>query len=330
MKVFITGADGVLGNNLVRILLERSCKLKVFIETGRKAAYLEELEAEKCYGSILDYPKLLEAVKGSDIIIHAAAKTDTWPPRHSDYWKVNVEGTRNIIAAAREAGVKRLLHIGTANSFGPGDEESPGDETRPYAAGRYKLDYMCSKYAAQQLVLEAVKKDGLDALVLNPTFMIGPYDAKPSSGTMILAVYDGKMPGYPPGGRNFVYVKDVAVAIANAMEKGKKGECYILGNENLSYKEAFSKMASALGVKAPSLKMPRFLTLAYGGLLSTASSLFRFTPSITYPLALISTEKHYYTSKKAVSELGMPQTPLNEALREAVEWFRDKGYINNK
>ncbi|MFO7755901.1 MAG: NAD-dependent epimerase/dehydratase family protein [Bacteroidales bacterium] len=327
MKVFITGSDGVLGNNLVRVLLERSCDVKVFIEEGRKAAYPQELEVDKCYGSILDYPGLLEAVKGSDIIIHAAAKTDTWPPKHIDYWKINVEGTKNIISAAREAGVKRLLHIGTANSFGPGDEESPGDETRPYAAGRYKLDYMCSKYAAQTLVLEAVEKEGLDALVLNPTFMIGPYDSKPSSGTMILAVNDGKMPGYPPGGRNFVYVKDVAVAIANAIEKGRKGECYILGHENLSYKEAFRKMASALGVKPPALKMPRVLTLAYGGLLSTASSLFRFTPSITYPLALISTEKHYYTSRKAVSELEMPQTPMEEALREAVAWFRDNGYI---
>lgn len=330
MKVFITGADGVLGNNLVRILLERSCDIRVFIEEGRKAAYLEELDVEKYYGSILDYNGLQEAVQGCDIIIHAAAKTDTWPPRHLDYWKVNLEGTRNIIAAAREAGVKRLLHIGTANSFGPGDEKNPGDETRPYASGRYKLDYMSSKYAAQELVLDAVEKGGLDAVVLNPTFMIGPYDAKPSSGTMILAVNDGRMPGYPPGGRNFVYVKDVAVAIANAMEKGKNGECYILGNENLSYKQAFGKMAAALDVKAPARKIPRLLTLAYGGLLSTASSLFRFTPSVTYPLALISTEKHYYTSKKAVNELDMPQTPLEEALREAVAWFRDHGYMNKK
>jgi len=329
MKVFITGADGVLGNNLVRILLNRGHKVRVFIETGKKAACLEGLDIEKSSGSILDYDALKAAMSGSDIIIHAAAKTDTWPLRHVNYWKINVEGTRNIINAFKETGAKRLLHIGTANSFGPGDENDPGDENRPYAAGRYKLDYMSSKYAAQQEILRVVKEDGLDALVLNPTFMLGPYDSKPSSGTMILAVNSGKIPGYPPGGRNFVYVKDVAVAIANAIDMGKKGECYILGNENLTYKEAFLKMAGALNVKAPSVKMPGLLTIIYGALISVASSLFRFTPSVTYALALISTEKHFYSSEKAVRELDMPRTSIDEALSEAVKWFRENGYIKN-
>lgn len=327
MKVFITGADGVLGNNLVRLLLNRAYEVKVFIETGKKAACLEDLDIERSSGSILDYDELKAAMHGCDIIIHAAAKTDTWPSRHVDYWKINVEGTRNIINAFKETGAKRLLHIGTANSFGPGDESNPGDESSPYAAGRYKLDYMSSKYAAQQEILASVKEEGLDAVVLNPTFMLGPYDSKPSSGTMILALNSGKIPGYPPGGRNFVHVGDVAVAIANAIDKGKKGECYILGNENLTYKEAFRKMARALDVKAPSVRMPGVLTLIYGTLISVASSLFRFTPSLTYAMALISIEKHFYSSEKAAGELDMPRTPIDEALSEAVRWFRENGYL---
>lgn len=329
MKVFITGADGILGNNLVRILLDRGYDTRVFIETGREAKYLEGLPISKTYGSILNPEELRIAMEGSDVVIHAAAKTDTWPPRHESHWMVNVEGTNNMIRAAMDLNIERFIHIGTANSFGPGDENDPGDETREYTGGKYRLDYMCSKYAAQKLVLEAVREEGLNAIILNPTFMIGPYDSKPSSGTMIMAVNDRKIPGYPAGGRNFVYVRDVANAIANAIVKGRIGECYILGNENLTYREAFGKMAGALGVKAPGMKMPGFLTLAYGGVLSIASGIFRFTPPVTYPLALISTEKHFYSSAKAVRELELQQTPLNEALREAVQWFRENNYLKN-
>lgn len=318
----------MLGNNLVRMLLEHNYDIKVFIETGKKAQYLQELDMERSWGSILNYEELKNAMKGYDVVIHAAAKTDTLPPRDKNYWKINVEGTRNVIAAVKELGISRLIHIGTANSFGPGDEYDPGDESKPYAGKKFKLDYMCSKYAAQQEVLKAVKNEGLDAVILNPTFMIGPYDSKPSSGTMILAVDQGKLPGYPVGGRNFVYVKDVAQAIINAIDRGRTGECYILGNENLTYKEAFEKMARVLSVKAPSLEVPRCLTLAYGGLLSLSASIFRFTPPVNYPMALISTEKHFYSSKKAVDKLGMPQTPVDDAFEEAIKWFRDNSYIN--
>jgi dihydroflavonol-4-reductase len=329
MKIFITGADGILGNNLVRILIEHGYDIKIFIETGKKARYLEGLDIERTWGSILNYEELKDAMKSCDLVIHAAAKTDTWPTKHESYWKVNVEGTKNIISAVKELGIPRMIHIGTANSFGPGDKTDPGNENKPYAAGKNKLDYIRSKYSAQKEVLKAVKEDGLDAVIMNPTFMIGPYDSKPSSGTMILAVNKGKVPGHPAGGRNFVYVGDVANAIVNAIGKGEKGECYILGHENLTYKEAFGKMAEALGVKAPGMSMPRLLTLAYGGVMSVTAKIFRFKPSVSYPMALISTENHFYTSAKAVNELGMPQTPISEALREAVKWFRDNNYIEN-
>lgn len=327
MKVFISGADGILGNNLVRMLIDSGHEVKVFIETGKEARYLEGLAIERSFGNILNYKELKSAIQGYEIVIHAAAKTGTLPSKHESYWKVNLEGTKNIIAVVKELGVRRLIHVGTANSFGPGNEKEQGNETKPFTAGKYGLDYISSKKAAQDEVLKAVREDGLDALVVNPTFMIGPYDSKPSSGAMILAVYKGKIPGYPTGGRNFVYVRDVANAIIASIDKGKKGECYILGNENLSYKDAFEKMAAALGVKAPSIKMAGMITLAYGRLLSAAEAIFRFTPSVNYPMALISTEKHFYSSEKAIRELGMPQTPVSEALAEAVAWFRDNKYI---
>lgn len=327
MKIFISGADGILGNNLVRMLIDKGHEVKVFLEPGKEAKYLDGLAIERAYGSILNYNELKSAIRGYDIVIHAAARTDTSPPKQEIYWKVNLEGTKNMLAAASELGVKRLIHVGTANSFSPGDEFEQGNETKPFTAGKYGLDYINSKKAAQDEVLRAVREDGLDALVVNPTFMIGPYDSKPSSGAMLLALYKGKIPGYPTGGRNFVYVRDVADAIIAAIDKGKKGECYILGNENLTYKEAFEKMATVLGVKAPSIKMSRIVTLSYGRLLSTAGAIFRFTPSINYPMTLISTEKHFYSSDKAIRELGMAQTPVSVALAEAVAWFRENKYM---
>jgi dihydroflavonol-4-reductase len=326
MKVLLTGPDGVLGNNLVRKLIETNYAVRVLIQQGKTAPLLEGLNIEKEYGDILNKDDLVRAIKGCDIIIHAAAMTDTWPCRHEKYWRVNVDGTRNMIEASREAGVKRFLHIGTANSFGPGNRQSPGTEISEYVADRYGVDYISSKYKAHKLVLEEVEK-GFDAVVLNPTFMIGPYDAKPSSGAMILAVNSGKVPGYPTGGRNFVYVKDVAEAIVNAIELGRKGESYILGNVNLNYKEIFQKMADTLGVKAPRRALPRVATLSYGALMSFLATVFRFSPSVSYPLALISTEEHFYDPFKAVTELKMPQTPIETALNDAVAWFRQNGYL---
>lgn len=326
MKVLLTGPDGVLGNNLVRKLIENNFEVRVLIQTGKTAPLLDGLNIEKEYGDILVKDDLKRVVQGCDVIIHAAAMTDTWPCRHEVYWKVNVDGTINMIEAAREAGVKRFLHIGTANSFGPGNKQHPGTELSGYSAGKYGVDYISSKYEAHKVVLEEVEK-GFDAVILNPTFMLGPYDAKPSSGAMILAVNSGKIPGYPTGGRNFVYVKDVAQAIVNAIELGKAGESYILGNENLNYKEIFTKMASALGVKAPRRALPRFATLSYGALMSFAATIFRFSPKVSYPLALISTEEHFYDPSKARTELKMPQTPIEAALDDAVSWFRQNGYI---
>jgi len=329
MKVLLTGPDGILGNNLVRLLIESGYEVIAFVETGRRAKYLEGLQVEIVHGNILKPEDIEKASENCDVIIHAAAKTDTWPCKHSSYWDINVTGTRNVISAASKNRVKRLLHIGTANSFGPGSKANPGTEENPYEGKKYGLDYMCSKQAGQEEVLKEVSENDLDAVILNPTFMIGPYDSKPSSGAMIMAIYKGKAPGYPKGGRNFVYVKDVAKAIVNAISMGKKGECYILGNENLDYREIFGKIAKAVGVNPPKRSLPVFITLFYGRLMSFMGWLFRLYPAVNHPLAKISTEEHYYTSKKAVEQLHMPQTPIEFALEESVSWFRSNGYMDN-
>ncbi len=327
MHIFVTGADGLLGNNMVRLLLKDGHKVKVFIQTGKDEGYLKGLDIDVSHGDLLNYSELLEAMRGAEVVINAAAVTDTWPNQGHLYWKVNVDGVQNVIQAVKENDVKRLIHVGTANSFGPGDMSSPGTEKNAFAGADYKLDYITSKYKAQEMILKEVNENNLPALIVNPTFMIGPYDVKPSSGKMIISVIQGKVPGYAPGGRNFVYVKDVAQAIVNAVEKGKVGECYILGSTNLSYKDMFAKIAGLFDVKPPSLGIPGFAVLIYGKILSIIGKLSGKEPVISYPLAVISNEDHYYSSEKAVRELGMPQTDIDFAISESVEWFKDKKYL---
>ena len=157
--------------------------------------------------------------------------------------------------------------------------------------------------------------------------MIGPYDSRPSSGAMILALYKNKVPGYSLGGKNFTAVKDVATAMTNAITMGEIGQCYILGNFNLTYKESFEKMAAAIGAKAPTRKFSSKVVIAYGTLSSFLASVFKYHPSITKELAVLSSEHHYYSAEKAHKELLMPQTPIETAALECFEWFKENGYL---
>ncbi|MBK8702509.1 MAG: NAD-dependent epimerase/dehydratase family protein [Saprospiraceae bacterium] len=322
MKIIITGADGFVGSNLVRELLSRGHSLIAFVEEGRPTPTLEGLPIEKSYGNLLDPAGLRRAMRGCDALIHVAAVITIWPYRSSIQQRVNIEGTRHAMEAALAEGLKRVVHVGTANSFGFGGKADPGDETRPYQCGKYGLDYMDTKYAAQQLVLSMVKEKGLPALVVNPAFMIGPFASPKGTGLIIEAVYRDKIKGYTRGGRCYVSVKDVCVAIANALEMGTVGECYILGNENLSYKEIFTAIAEVTGGKPPAGQLPGFLVKSYTWLATMWARLRGKQPLVSYPMGLMSLEEHYYSPAKARRELQLPQTPIKIAIQEAFDWMK--------
>jgi len=330
MKVLVTGPDGVLGSNLVRELISRGHDVTAFTEAGKPSPTLENLPIKMVSGNLLDRTTINEITKGIDIVVHCAALTTVFPARSAIVNKVNVDGTQYIVDACLENKVQRLIFVGSANSFGPGKIAELGNETKPFIGAKYKLDYIESKFKAKNLVLDAVKNRGLDAIVVCPTFMIGPYDSKPSSGAMILGVYNKKIPGYTLGGKNYVAVKDVAVAIANGITTGKKGECYILGNDNLTYKAAFEKMAAVVGVTAPKRRLPTRLVITLGWLTSKFATWFRYYPAFTYEMARISTEDHYYSSQKAQDDLALPHTPLDVALKESFDWFEKNGYLKKK
>lgn len=325
MKVFVTGADGMLGSSLVRVLLDRGADVSVLIHPASKGITLEGLPVERYSGDVLDPVSLGRFISGYDAVIHAAASTSTWPSRSALVRRINIEGTANVIEASLAAGVRRFIYVGSGSSVNAAPV--PGSRY-PFPAARYRLDYIDSKYCALQLVMEAASKRGLPALAVLPTFMIGPYDTLPGSGKMILAVASGRLKFYTSGGRNFVSSSDVAVATANALEKGLTGKWYIAGNENLTYREFFTKVASVVGRPRPRIMMPGWLVKGFGLAGELTGRLLHRAPLLSYPMARISCDRNWVQSDDAVRELAMPQTDIEVAIAECYQWFVTHGYVN--
>ncbi|MEA3496278.1 MAG: NAD-dependent epimerase/dehydratase family protein [Bacteroidota bacterium] len=327
MKILVTGADGFLGNNIIRELLVRKYDVKVFLQKNRPDTF-NELKIEKYTGDILEPESIIEASQDCDFIIHTAANTSVWPSKSKIVREVNIKGTQNIVNASLKNKIKRLVYIGTANSFGFGTINNLGNETKEFNSQKYGLDYITSKYEAQQFVIDSVKNKGLNAIILNPTFMIGPFDFKPTNRSLLLALINGALPGYSKGGRNFLHIKDAAFATCNALEKGKIGECYILGNENLTYKEFYKIAATQLKTKRPKLLIPKPFILFYGLLSETIAFITKKEPTLSYKMSKISIDTNFFSSEKAVKELGLPQTPIATAIDDAVDWFKSNNVIN--
>ena len=331
MKVFLTGTSGLLGSNVLIALQKQNYEVRALFRNehdARKHRKIKDIEV--VMGDITDADTMQRGVAGCDVIIHAAADTGLWPSRCRAYEQTNVQGTVNLIEAGKKANIQRMISVSTANALGFGTKQQPGDESTLPRFAEYGLGYMETKYLAQELLLHQVRDNGFPGIVVNPTFMIGPHDHKPSSGRMVLAVYERKVPGYPVGGKNYVYVGDAATAIVNAIAHGRVGECYILGNENLSYQEAFTKMARVVGGAPPKFGIPPSLTKAFGLLGSVYGTLSGKAPNVSYKMARVSCDGHYFTAAKAVRELHMPQTPIDVAIAECFNWFKENGYLSKQ
>ena len=329
-RVLVTGGDGFLGSNIVRELLSREYTVRVMVESNRDSPTLVGLPVERISGDIRVLQDVEAAVAGCGFLIHAAASTSIWPVKSRLLEEINVEGTRNVVRAALSNGIKKMVYVGSANSFGFGSKSQPGDEHKPYQSAQYGLGYMDTKYEAHCLVLDSIRQEGLPAAIIAPTFMFGPFDSKPGSGRVILAVAAGQVPGFSTGGRCYIHVKDVACGASSALVHGVVGESYILGNENLTYKEIFEKIAVVAGVQAPRIFFPSAISKTVGFLASLYGNLFKVEPKISLQMAKIASHEHYYSSAKAVRELSLPQTPIKTAIEDALRWFYDNGYINGQ
>lgn len=329
--VFLTGANGFLGHNLTRQLIGSGYRVTAFILPGTSTQFLQPhplLDIRE--GSLLSYPDVLAAMKDCDSIIHAGANTTVSPARDPMIYQVNVNGTRHVMEAALALKVRKMVHIASASIFGYGTLDRPGDENSPFSCGHFHMDYHGSKLAAYEELQQAVRERGLPAVTVCPTFMLGAYDAKPSSGAMLLALYQGKIPGYTSGGRNYIHVRDVVAGIVNALEYGRDGEAYIFGNRNLNYKDVFELMADVMHIDPPGLYVPDFAIKIFGAFNSAAAWLTDKAPTISYEMTRVACAGFYYSAQKAVDELDLPQTPLETAVADAMNWFLENGYIEGR
>lgn len=328
-KIFLTGATGMQGSNLIRLLTDKGYFVKALAEPGADTSTIDNIKnTSVCFGNILSSQFLTEETRGIDYVIHAAASTSVVPARDKKVIEVNLYGTKNIISACHKNNVKKLIYVGSANSFGYGTFELPGNETSPFNSGKFGLDYIDSKYEAYKLVLKAANDSIVSACVVCPTFMFGKYDSGKGSGSMIIAVAKNKLPGYTNGGRNFVYVNDVAQAIANCIVLGKNGEAYVLGHQNLKYKDAFGIIGAVIGTTPPKIYIPSWASLSYGLLNEYFCFLLKKKPTVTFAISKIGNEGFYYDCTKAVVELKMPQSPIDVAIRECYEWLKLKNHIS--
>ena len=334
-RVLVTGANGFLGRHLVAELLRRGYPVRALVRSGGAVPaalpLLQSLPIEVCEFDLAPAASkatMTSLAAGCGAIIHAAALAQVNPARNPAVVLANLGATENVLRMSRQKGIGRLVYVGTANVFGFGSKTRPGDETRPYAGRRYGLDYMDSKRAATNLVLRAVAREQLPAVLVHPTFMLGPGDAKPTSGALLLELLAGRLPGYPLGGKNYVHVHDVAVATINALTQGRVGESYILGNENLSYKEAFALMAAVMEVTPP--RWPVLPPLAnFYGMLCDLKALFTGRPAqVNSAMVAVANDGHYFTPQKARTELALPQTSIHQAIGEAFDWFKTHGYVS--
>ncbi len=325
MKVIVTGADGLLGSNVVRVLLEYGYKVGAFLQRGKPTPTLDGLPIDRHEGDLLDYSSLVQAFSGYAAVIHVAANTRVWPSRSQIVWDVNVTGTINVLDAVEQVQADRLICIGTANSFTPGTKVSPGDETTGFGCKKYGLDYIDSKYEALTIIRQRVRDRKVPALVIHPTFMIGPYDSTPSSGVMLLRLLQGRIPGYTDGGKSWTHVRDVATAVVNGLTMGVIGESYITGNWNLTYKEFFDLASHTLGVQPPKRHVPLPLALLAGAAASAQAVITRKPPLLSYHMAKVGVDGHYYDSEKARRVLALPKTGMDVAVRECVDWLIANG-----
>jgi dihydroflavonol-4-reductase len=322
MHILVTGATGLVGNNVVRMLLDRGDTVRVLVRSTSDPRPLTGLLVERALGDVRDKEALVGALEGVDWVIHSAAVVQIGWRGLAFQRAVNVEGTRNVAQAARQHGV-RMIHVSSVDALGIGTPEEPGHEDMP-STGHVECPYVLSKREAEAALQEEVAK-GLHAVIVNPAFMLGKWDWKPSSGQMLLEIASGMGLFAPPGGNDFCHVEDVACGILAAMERGQSGRRYILGGHPLSYKEAWTIFAGICGARKPIGTTGRALLWVVGKLGDLWGWIRRKEPVINSAATAISCLPHHFSSARATEELGYSLRPIEEAVQDAWDWFQSEG-----
>ena len=330
MKVLVTGATGFIGGNLARELWRRGEDVRALVRPGSNRLTIEDTGIVPVEGDILDRASVERAVQGCEALFHVAAAYTFWSRDPGEVSRTNVEGTVNVLNAARHAGVSRTVYTSTVSTVGL-PKEGLGDEETPLDPKTLHGHYKRSKLQAELVALDMAAK-GMPVVVVNPTAPVGPWDVKPTpTGRMVLDFLRRRVPAYLKTGMNLVDVADVVEGHILALEKGKTGERYILGNRNVSLKEIFDMLSRMTGLAPPRIRAPYWLVLGAGYAdRFVEGTLLRREPVIPVEGVLASRKPAYVSCERAVRELGQPQRPVEDALKQSADWFAAHGYLNGK
>ena len=326
MDVLVTGGTGFVGANLVRELLADGHTVRVLARRGGDRRALEGCRVEIVEGDLLEDESVRAAVAGARRVYHVAADYRLWAPDSAVLYRANVDGTRAVLAAAAEAGAERIIYTSTVGAVGIPKDGSPGDERTPVSLADMVGAYKASKFLAERVADEWAAR-GAPVITVNPSAPVGPWDVKPTpTGQMIVDFLKGKMVASLDTGLNLVHVRDVARGHILAGDRGRVGQRYILGHRNLPLLEIFRVLATLTGIPAPRFRVPYAVAWLTAVGMEGLARLRGGAPQVPLTAVRMARKRMYFSAAKAVTELGLPQTPVEQALRDAVDWFVERGY----
>jgi dihydroflavonol-4-reductase len=328
MKALVTGATGFVGAAVARALGAAGWQVRVLVRSGSDRGNLQRLAAEVVEGDLADVGSLEQALAGCEGLFHVAADYRLGARDPEPLYRTNVDGTRNILNAARTAGVARIVYTSSVATIGIPADGSPGDERTPVSLSNMIGHYKRSKYLAEEVARDAARA-GLPVVIVNPSTPVGPGDIKPTpTGQLVLDAAAGRMPAYVDTGLNIVHVDDVAAGHLLAFERGTAGERYILGGEDMTLQTILAQIAQLVGRKPPRIRLPYAAVLPIAYLAEAFAKVSGRSGRVTLEGVRMSRKRMFFSSGKAVSELGYRWRPPSEAFDDAVRWFRERGVLS--
>ena len=329
MKTFITGATGFVGSAVLRRLLKEGHTVVALVRATSDKSNVVGLPVEVVIGDLTDPDSFAAALAGCDCVFHVAADYRLWVPKPPEMYESNVTGTRNLMLAALKAGVKRIVYTSSVATLGLNSDGMPADESTPVRFSDMIGHYKRSKFLAEVEVKRLVEEQNLPAVIVNPSTPVGPRDIRPTpSGRVIIDAASGRIPAYVDTGLNLINVDDVAVGHLLALDRGKVGRRYILGGQNMTLREFLTQVAIIANQSPPKVRLPQSLVLPIAYLAEGWARLTdRGEPLITVDGVKLSKKKMFFSSERAMHELGFRPGPVEEALRDAVTWFRENNYL---
>jgi dihydroflavonol-4-reductase len=327
MLAFVTGATGFVGSHVARVLAAQGGDLRLLVRANSNLKNIQDLKADLVIGDLRDPASLEKGIAGCDVVFHVAADYRLWVRDPEEMYRANVEGTRAILEAARKNRVRRVVYTSSVATMGFTRNGQPADENSPVSLDNMIGPYKRSKFMAEQVAIEAAGA-GQDVVIVNPSTPVGERDIKPTpTGRIVVDFLKRKFPAYVDTGLNLVDVKECALGHISALEKGRSGERYILGGENLTLKQILDKLAAITGLPSPTVRVPYVLALATGVVDEIVTGRIRGRePRATIDAVRMGRKKMFVSSAKAERELGWKRVPVDDALRRAADWFRDNGY----